>query len=214
MLHQAALVAPRQRVALDELLGQADHADLETLPRTTWSPSRVSPRRFRRRCRSRPPCWRRRRPRSTRARWMSRASSVPEMTRIRIPGPARHLGDEIRHRCLLPASRWSPPPQSHPLCGIPRGAGTWPASGARRPSAVGVRLRPSSPPAPRRTISFSLSITSNDRSGRTWTTIMWIELVPMSMAAMRIQAGEARQGRLLQVTRRILLATHKSPAQT
>ena len=53
--------------------------------------------------------------------------------------------------------------------------------------AVGVRLRPSRPPAPSRTMSFSRSITSNDRSGRTCTTIMWMELVPMSMAAMRIQ---------------------------
>ena len=54
--------------------------------------------------------------------------------------------------------------------------------------ASGVRLRPSSPPAPSRTISFSRSMTSNDRSGRTRTTIMWIELVPMSMAAMRINS--------------------------
>src|SRR3954462_8326411 len=53
--------------------------------------------------------------------------------------------------------------------------------------AASVRLRPSRPPAPRRTISFSLSMTSKDRSGRTRTTIMWIELVPMSMAAMRIE---------------------------
>ncbi len=57
------------------------------------------------------------------------------------------------------------------------------------PIAVGVRLRPSRPPAPSRTMSFSRSMTSKDRSGRTWTTIMWIELVPMSMAAMRMRGG-------------------------
>ncbi len=38
-------------------------------------------------------------------------------------------------------------------------------------------------------MSFSRSMTSKDRSGRTWTTIMWIELVPMSMAAMRMRDG-------------------------
>ena len=52
--------------------------------------------------------------------------------------------------------------------------------------ASGVSARPSSPPAPSRTISFSRSITSKDMSGRTCTTIMWMELVPMSMAAMRM----------------------------
>ena len=56
--------------------------------------------------------------------------------------------------------------------------------------AVGVRLRPSRPPAPSRTMSFSRSMTSKDRSGRTCTTIMWMELVPMSMAAMRMQATD------------------------
>ena len=61
--------------------------------------------------------------------------------------------------------------------------------------AVGVRLRPSRPPAPSRTMSFSRSMTSKDRSGRTWHTIMWMELVPMSMAAMRMEAGAALQGR-------------------
>ena len=57
--------------------------------------------------------------------------------------------------------------------------------------AVGVRLRPSRPPAPSRTMSFSRSMTSKDRSGRTCTTIMWMELVPMSMAAMRMQKSQA-----------------------
>src|SRR5690349_8704308 len=52
--------------------------------------------------------------------------------------------------------------------------------------ASGVSARPSSPPAPRRTISFSRSMTSNDKSARTRTTIMWSELVPMSMAARRM----------------------------
>src|SRR5581483_992689 len=55
--------------------------------------------------------------------------------------------------------------------------------------ASGVSARPSRPPAPSRTMSFSRSITSNDKSGRTRTTIMCRELVPMSMAAMRIAAG-------------------------
>ena len=41
-------------------------------------------------------------------------------------------------------------------------------------------------------MSFSRSMTSKDRSGRTWTTIMWMELVPMSMAAMRMQGGAGR----------------------
>ena len=49
-----------------------------------------------------------------------------------------------------------------------------------------VSALPSSPPAPSRTIAFSRSMTSNERSGRTRTTIMWTELVPMSMAAMRM----------------------------
>ena len=35
-----------------------------------------------------------------------------------------------------------------------------------------VSLRPSRPPAPSRTISFSRSMTSNEKSGRTRTTIM------------------------------------------
>ena len=61
--------------------------------------------------------------------------------------------------------------------------------------AVGVSARPSRPPAPSRTMSFSRSMTSNDRSGRTCTTIMWIELVPMSMAAMRMrEAGSGLAG--------------------
>ena len=55
--------------------------------------------------------------------------------------------------------------------------------------ASGVSARPSRPPAPSRTISFSRSMTSNERSGRTCTTIMWSELVPMSMAAMRMTAS-------------------------
>ncbi len=57
----------------------------------------------------------------------------------------------------------------------------------RRGMAVGVRLRPSRPPAPSRTMSFSRSMTSNERSGLTLTTIMWMELVPMSMAAIRMR---------------------------
>ena len=69
--------------------------------------------------------------------------------------------------------------------------------------AEAVRLRPSSPPAPSRTMSFSRSMTSKDRSGRTWTTIMWMELVPMSMAAMRMQGRAAQRVRVLHVTRRI-----------
>src|SRR4029077_2898796 len=55
--------------------------------------------------------------------------------------------------------------------------------------ASGVSARPSRPPAPSRTISFSRSMTSNDRSGRTRTTIMCSEFVPISMAAIRIKAS-------------------------
>src|SRR5262245_19077649 len=53
--------------------------------------------------------------------------------------------------------------------------------------ASGVRARPSRPPAPSRTIAFSRSVTSKERSGRTRTTIMWTEFVPISIAAMRIE---------------------------
>ena len=56
--------------------------------------------------------------------------------------------------------------------------------------ASGVSFLPSSPPAPSRTISFSRSMTSNEKSGRTWTTIMWTELVPMSIAASRMRVGK------------------------
>ena len=30
-------------------------------------------------------------------------------------------------------------------------------------------------------------MTSNEKSGRTWTTIMWTELVPISIAASRME---------------------------
>ena len=54
-------------------------------------------------------------------------------------------------------------------------------------------------------------MTSKDRSGRTWTTIMWIELVPMSMAAMRMRGHGAQRVRLLLVTWRVIyLRTHVS----
>src|ERR1043166_5223437 len=53
--------------------------------------------------------------------------------------------------------------------------------------ASGVSALPSRPPAPSRTISFSRSMTSKDRSARTRTTIMCREFVPMSMAASRIR---------------------------
>ena len=44
-------------------------------------------------------------------------------------------------------------------------------------------------------MSFSRSMTSNERSGRTFTTIMWMEFVPMSMAARRMQkSGNGREG--------------------
>ena len=52
--------------------------------------------------------------------------------------------------------------------------------------ASGVSARPSRPPAPSRTICFSRSMTSNDRSAWTCTTIMCSEFVPMSMAASRM----------------------------
>ena len=54
--------------------------------------------------------------------------------------------------------------------------------------AVGVRLRPSRPPAPSRTMSFSRSMTSKDRSGRTWTTIMWIGV------GTDVDGGDAHEG--------------------
>ena len=53
-------------------------------------------------------------------------------------------------------------------------AGTSTAPAGAACIASGVSARPSSPPAPRRTISFSRSMTSKDRSARTCTTIMWI----------------------------------------
>src|SRR3954469_10813974 len=122
---------------------------------------------------------------------MRRASSIPEMTRI-----------------LMPVSppTWamkSPPLSASRMAEVAAAtisSTLW--ESARRRNfvrvcraevmAVGVRLRPSRPPAPRRTISFSLSMTSKDRSGRTRTTIMWIELVPMSIAAMRMLRGDQR----------------------
>ena len=122
----------------------------------------------------------------TAARWISRASSVPEMTRGADAGLARDR-----------AARNSPPFSASRVALV----ATAMISSTRCDSASrlnfdstcsaacmasGVSARPSRPPAPRRTISFSRSMTSNDRSGRTCTTIMWRELVPMSMAAMRI----------------------------
>ena len=56
-------------------------------------------------------------------------------------------------------------------------------------------------------MSFSRSMTSKERSGRTWTTIMWIEFVPMSMAAMRMQGrGGDRLARLVPLHGRYILA--------
>ncbi len=54
--------------------------------------------------------------------------------------------------------------------------------------ASGVSFLPSSPPAPSRTISFSRSMTSKEKSGRTRTTIMCTEFVPMSIAASLMQS--------------------------
>ncbi len=125
------------------------------------------------------------------ARWMSRASSVPEITRARMPV------------CCSMACRNSPPfSASRTALVATATVSSTPCDSASRRNfdstwsaacmASGVSARPSRPPAPRRTISFSRSITSNDRSGRTRTTIMWTELVPMSMAASRIIMVEPR----------------------
>ena len=113
---------------------------------------------------------------------MSRASSVPEITRARIP-----VCCEIAWRNSPPfsASRTAlvaTATVSSTLCDSARRRNfdrTWSAACI---ASGGAPCRPS-PPAPRRTICFSRSITSNDRSGRTRTTIMCTELVPMSMAA-------------------------------
>src|SRR5262249_28366627 len=73
--------------------------------------------------------------------------------------------------------------------------------------AVGVRLRPSKPPAPSRALSFSRSTTSNERSCLTWTTIIWMELVPMSMAAMRMWGvGPGHRAQLVPLHGRYILA--------
>src|SRR6185436_11687039 len=59
--------------------------------------------------------------------------------------------------------------------------------------ASGVSFLPSRPPAPSRTISFSRSTISNEKSGLTRTTIMWTEFVPMSMAARRTRYNQANR---------------------
>ena len=122
------------------------------------------------------------------ARWMSRASSVPEMTRDADAGLPLDVGEELAavfgfaDRAggggddLVDLVRFGQPPELRQRL-------------ERRVHRLGRERRPSRPPAPSRTISFSRSMTSNDRSGRTRTTIMWIELVPMSMAAMRMRDG-------------------------
>src|SRR5215467_12630901 len=116
---------------------------------------------------------------------MSRASSVPEMTRGRMP-----VFSMIAFRNSLPFSA------SRVALVATAMISSTPCESARRRNlditckaaciASGVRARPSRPPAPSLTISFSRSMTSNDRSGRTRTTIMWREFVPMSMAARRM----------------------------
>src|SRR5260221_4079302 len=124
---------------------------------------------------------------------MSRPPTLPKMTRIWMP-----VG--------FATSAMKPPPLSASrmaeVATATISSTLWESASRRNlarvcsaaVTAVGVRLRPSSPPAPRRTISFSLSMTSKDRSGRTRTTIMWIELVPMSMAAMRMSGETGWQG--------------------
>ena len=59
--------------------------------------------------------------------------------------------------------------------------------------ASGVSDRPSRPPAPSRTISFSRSMTSNEKSGRTRTTIMWREFVPTSTAGSSVSTPRDRR---------------------
>src|SRR5450759_1405922 len=125
--------------------------------------------------------------------WIRRASSVPEMTRMLIP--------VLRPTCAMKSPPFSASRMAE-VAAATISSTLWESARRRNLARVwraaviacGVRRRPSSPPAPRLTISFSLSMTSKDRSGRTRTTIMWIELVPMSMAAMRMAEEVERQG--------------------
>src|SRR5437867_7352268 len=128
------------------------------------------------------------------AKWMSRASSVPEMTCGRIAV------------CTAMARRNSPPFSASRTALVATATiSSTPWESARRRNlditwraariASGVNARPSSPPAPSRTISFSRSMTSNDKSARTRATIMCSELVPMSMAASRTVSSAFRQVR-------------------
>ena len=120
------------------------------------------------------------------AKWISRASSVLEMTFTRTP-----VSRSIRSRKAgaLSASRTALVAEvtiSSTLCASARRLNLDSACSAV-PIAVSVRARPSRPPPPSRTISFSRSITSNARSDPISTTIMWMELVPMSIVATRIR---------------------------
>jgi CHAD domain-containing protein len=126
---------------------------------------------------------------------MRRASSGPEITFARMPV------------CATMAFRKSPPFSASRVALVAAATmSSTPYESASRLNlvnacsaafiALGVRARPSRPPAPSRTISFSRSITSNEKSGRIRTTIMCTELVPMSMAAifMEIRPAARRAG--------------------
>lgn len=107
------------------------------------------------------------------ARWISRASSVPGITRGRMPV------------CSAMDCRNSQFSASRTALVATATVSSTPRESASRLNldmtcravclASGVRARPSRPPAPGRTISFSRSTTSNDESGRIRTTIMWSE---------------------------------------
>ena len=58
------------------------------------------------------------------------------------------------------------------------------------------KARPPSPPTPSRIMSFSRSMTSNEKSGRMRHTIRCREFVPMSMAAIRMCNSGVKGGGL------------------
>ena len=121
----------------------------------------------------------------TAARWMRRASSVPEMTRTWMPVRWRMA---FRNSRPLSASRTAlvaAATISSTSCDSARRVNL-PSAWRAASIAGSVSERPPRPPEPSRTISFSRSMISNERSGRTCTMMTWTELVPMSMAAMRM----------------------------
>ena len=186
VLDQLALVARHQRIALDEALGQTDHAELEAAAR--FDVRADAARDFDAAAADV----------DDHGRFAGAADAVdrgqmdePGFLRARDDARADSglFGDRVEELAAVFgfADRAGRRRRGSRRRGAIRPAGgISTAPGARRASTSGVSARPSSPPAPRRTISFSRSMISKDRSGRTRTTIMCSELVPMSMAAMRI----------------------------